>query len=200
VHIPFPYNQWSPLSVAAVQQLFYGAPFSWALAGGYAVEQFLGTCIRAHDDIDIIVFRDDQHQAHQWLTGWCLYAAEPGTLREWNASEWLPYGIHDIWCHHVDAHAWQLQIMLAETDGDAWFSRRHPIIRGQRRDLIVTYQHIPCVRIEVQLLFKAKDTRDKDWHDFHACLPLLDTDAKEWLKHALQLVYPTGHAWLAFLA
>lgn len=93
-----PYSSWMPLSVDAVRRLFASAPFAWGLAGGYAVEQFLGTHIRTHDDIDIIVFRDDQGQVQRWLSDWRLYAADPpGTLRLWNADEYLERGIHDVW-------------------------------------------------------------------------------------------------------
>ena len=56
----FPYTLWKPLSVAEVEHLFRDAPFAWGLAGGYAIEQFLGSSIRPHDDIDIVVFREDQ--------------------------------------------------------------------------------------------------------------------------------------------
>lgn len=197
----FPYTLWKPLSVTEVQKLFRDSPFAWGLAGGYAVEQFLGTSIRAHDDIDIIVFRDDQHGLYQSLNDWCLYAADPpGTLRLWNENEWLGVGIHDIWGHHINARSWQLQIMLVETDGAEWVSRRHPMIRGSRSDLIVSYHGIPSIRIEVQLLYKAKGNREKDRLDFQACLPLLTVEAKTWLIQALQLAHPEGHAWLSSLA
>jgi hypothetical protein len=118
---------------------------------------FLGRSIRAHSDIDVVVFRDDQLVVQHWLAGWCLYAADPpGTLRPWLSGEYLPVGIHDIWGHRVDASAWQLQLMLAEVEGDMWWSRRNPVIRGQRNDLIVTYHGLPCVRIEVQLMYKSR--------------------------------------------
>src|SRR5690349_12990359 len=111
----FPYTRWEPLSVAEVAALFRDAPFRWGLAGGYAVEQFLGTPIRPHDDIDIAVFRDDQAQLYQWLGEWRLFAADPpGTLRPWSEGEWLPAGIHDIWAHLRTARAWQLQVMLID--------------------------------------------------------------------------------------
>ena len=58
-----PYETWQPLSVAEAVALFADAPFGWGLAGGYAVEQFLGRAIRPHADIDIGVFRDQQRQA-----------------------------------------------------------------------------------------------------------------------------------------
>jgi hypothetical protein len=196
----FPYDSWTPLSVAEVCQLFRNAPFPWGLAGGYAVEQFLGTSIREHSDMDIIVFRDDQHRLQEWLTRWSLYAADPpGTLRPWNPDEWLPRGIHDIWGYQTSAGAWQLQIMLVETDGEEWVSRRHHLIRGPRDDLIVYYGQVPCVRIEVQLLYKAKGNREKDSQDFQACLPKLTVESKAWLKQALYHAHPEGHAWQDFL-
>jgi hypothetical protein len=192
-----PYSRWQPLSVGEVMRLFAGAPFVWALAGGHAVEQFVGKPIREHDDIDVLVFRVDQLHCQQWLAGWDLFAADPpGTLRPWLSGEQLPIGIHDIWGHRVGSEAWELQLMLAETEGDEWFSRRSPLIRGWREDLFVNYNGLPCLRVEVQLLYKAKSARPKDEVDFQAALPLLSGDAREWLRRNLWLAHPEGHAWI----
>lgn len=196
-----PYDRWEPLLVAELVASLRGAPFTWGLAGGYAVEQFLGRPIRAHDDIDIVVFRDQQLRAQEWLAGWELYAADPpGSLRPWRAGEQLRFGIHDIWGHRAAAQAWQLQIMLLEAEGDAWFSRRDPRVRGRRADLIVDYGGLPCILIEVQLLYKARGMRPKDVQDFQACLPLLSAGARAWLRDQLQLLHPDGHPWIARLA
>jgi hypothetical protein len=192
-----PYNNWRPLSVAEVVQMFADAPFTYGLAGGYAVEQFLGWSIREHADIDVVVFRDKQLQVQRRLAGWRLYAADPpGTLRPWRDEEYLPLGIHDIWGHRAGVQAWELQIMLDEVEGDEWFMRRNPQVRGPRDALIVTYNRIPCVRVEAQLLYKARSGRPKDTQDFQACLPHLPADAKTWLRDNLLLLYPAGHAWL----
>lgn len=195
-----PFSHWQPLPIAEVAQLFSGAPFTWGLAGGYAVEQFLGRSIREHGDIDIVIFRDEQQQAQRWLSGWQLHAADPpGNLRPWAIDEYLPYGIHDIWGHRTGSSAWQMQLMLTETEGEEWYSRRDHAIRGHRSDLIVTYGGLPCVRVEVQLLYKAKRTLPKDMLDFQSCLPLLSPAQKEWLKDGLLRLYPAGHIWLASL-
>ena len=199
--IRFPDSQWQPLSVAEAVRLMAGAPFTWGLAGGYAVEQFVGRAMRGHADLDIIVFRDEQLQLQRWLAGWQLFAADPpGTLRPWLADEYLPLGIHDIWGYRAGASAWEMQVMLTEVDGDEWFSRRNPLIRGRREDLIVEYGGIPCVRVEVQLLYKAKGRRPKDEIDFHACLPLLTASARQWLRDNLRLAHPEGHAWIDLLS
>jgi len=97
-----PQSNWQPLSIEEVVQLFAKAPFTWGLAGGYAVEQFLGRSTREHSDIDVVVYRDAQLQAQSWLSTWQLYAADPpGALRPWIDNEYLPYGIHDIWGHRL---------------------------------------------------------------------------------------------------
>jgi hypothetical protein len=195
-----PFSNWQPLSVTEVKQLFAGSPFAWGLAGGYAIEQFVGESLREHGDIDVVVFRDDQIQVQQWLAEWRLYAADPpGSLRPWVTEEYLPFGIHDIWCHKNETRVWQLQIMLAEAEGNEWFSRRNPLVRGRREELFVDYHGIPCIKVEVQLLYKARDIRPKDLLDFQACLPLMSTTAKEWLSHQLRLSFPEGHSWLGSL-
>lgn len=197
MHPDIPYDRWQPLSLEQVTTLFTGAPFQWAIAGGYALEQFLGRSIRQHDDMDVMVFRDQQNPVQGWLKGWELYAADPpGTLRKWNIGEYLPEAVHDIWCHRTAVQMWEFQFMVAEVDGQEWFSRCSPLIRGKREDLIVIYNGVPCIRVEVQLMYKAKNLRPKDEIDFQACMPHLNGEAKQWLKDALLLLYPDGHRWL----
>ena len=196
MHPDIPYDQWQPLSVTEIKQLFAGAPFAWGLAGGHAIEQFLGKSIREHGDIDVVVFRDHQRELQLWLDGWQLYAADlPKQLRPWITDEYLPFGIHDIWCHKTGSRSWQLQIMFAEAEGNEWFSRRNPLIRGGREGLFATYNGIPCIKVEVQLLYKAKDVRPKDQIDFQACLPHMSERARQWLSETLRLSFPEGHAW-----
>ena len=199
--IEIPFTSWEAITVDQVLLLFTHAPFAWGLAGGHAIEQFLGKAIREHADIDIVVFRDEQLLLQRWLAGWRLYAADPpGCLRPWEENEYLPFGIHDIWGHQLGAQAWQLQIMLNEVEGSEWFSRHDPHVRGLRSDLFVPYQSIPCVRVEVQLLYKARHILPKDEQDFQACLPLLSTEAKQWLRDSIRILYPDGNPWLKFLA
>jgi len=196
-----PYSRWSPLAVTEVGRRFAGAPFTWGLAGGYTIEQFAGHPIRAHGDIDIVVFRNEQLMLQRWLSGWQLFAADPpGALRPWRAGEALPYGIHDIWGHERQSDARQLQIMLVETEGDERFSRPDHRVRGHRSDLIVACGGLPGLRVEVQLFYKARNPRPKDELDFEACLPRLDTPARGWLCDQLRLLCPEDHPWLTRLA
>ncbi len=195
-----PEEKWQPLSVQDVCDLFDGAPFQWAIAGGYAIELFLGESHRSHEDTDVLVFRDEQLTAQAWLKDWTIYASDPpGTLRLWEDKEYLPSGINDIWLHHQTSDAWQLQLLLTDVDGADWIHRHYPTIRGKRDALITRYGGIPCIRVEVQLFYKARKRRPKDEQDFRASLPHLSQDAKTWLKDNLSLIYSEGHDWLEFL-
>ncbi len=191
------YDNWTPLTVSEVTTLFKDAPFAWCLAGGYAIEKFVGTAFREHGDIDILVYRDEQLKAQAWLADWQLYAADPpGTLREWETDEFLPKGIHDIWGHQTGKDTWQMQLMVTEVDNDEWYSRHNAQIRGKRSDLMTTYKDIPCIRVEVQLLYKSRNQRPKDILDFQACLPQLSIEAKTWLKDQILILFPDGHPWV----
>jgi hypothetical protein len=199
-----PDERWQPLSLAETVDLFTGAPFAWALGGGYCVEQFVGAPYRDHDDVDVVIFRDEQLAAQRWLPGWVLYASDPpGTHRLWNVGEYLPFGIHDIWGYREGKAAWEFQFMVAEAEGEGedaeWFSRRDPRIRGKRGDLFTVYNSLPCVRIELQLFYKSRGLRPKDQLDFSQCLPLLSAEQKAWLAHSIRLMNPNGHVWLARL-
>jgi hypothetical protein len=192
-----PYRNWQPLSLADVMQVFADAPFTWGLAGGSAVEQFLGTAIREHGDTDVVAYRDEQPRVQRRRADWQLSAADPpGTLRPWTAEGCLPYGIHDSWGQRLPVQAWELQIVLAAVDGAHWFTRRRPQLRARRDGLAAIDSGMPCIRIEVQLLYQARSCRPKGTCDLQACLPQLPADAKRWLGDNLLLVYPTGHAWL----
>ncbi|MCB9458317.1 MAG: amino acid transporter [Anaerolineaceae bacterium] len=196
-----PFNNWQPISLEQTIALFDGAPFTWFIAGGYAVELFLGHSIREHDDVDVVVFREDQLAAQSWLKGWRLYAADPpGTLRPWLQDEFLPFGVHDIWGHRDGKQHWEMQLMLAESEHDRWFARFDEGIGGPRNDLFTTYNDVPSIRIEVQLLYKCRRPRPKDEADFAACLPLLSDDQCQWLATYIRRLFPDGHPWLDKLA
>lgn len=201
VHFGIPEDRWQPLSVVETIALFVHAPFKWGLAGGHAIEQFLGRGHRAHGDIDIIVFRDEQLALQQWLAAnWSLYASDPpGTLRRWLPDEFLGAGINDLWAHRHGVEAWELQAIIVDVEGDEWISRRGPMIRGPRHTLLTTYHGVPCVRAEVQLMYKARHCRPKDEQDFQACVPRLEPQAKTWLHTQIRLLHGEDHPWLAAL-
>jgi hypothetical protein len=195
---------WEPLAVRDLARLLAGASFPWWVAGGWAIDLFVGHQTRPHDDLDVLVLRRDQLAVQQVMRGWDLHAADPpGTLRPWRPGETLGVGIHDIWCRPHVASPWAFQLMLADADatGTRWVFRRDrrvtgPLSRLGRRGA----ENIAYLAPEVQLLYKAKPVpRPKDEHDFAVALPLLDAPRRRWLTQALTILHPQ-HPWLAQLA
>ncbi|WP_405607205.1 amino acid transporter [Streptomyces sp. NBC_01511] len=195
-----PLGRWEPAPPAEVVRLFSGLRCPWWIAGGYAIEFAVGHAFRSHGDIDVLLLRRDQLAAQRALAGWEWWAADPpGTLRPWAAGEILPPGVHDIWCRPGPGTPWRIQVMLDESHGRQWTSRRDPRVRRPVGGLGATSaEGAPYLAPEVQLFYKAKEPRPQDEEDFAAVLPLLTDDRRQWLADAISLAYGT-RPWLARL-
>lgn len=193
-----PYGPWEPLTPAAIGELLGRVGVPWWIAGGWALDLFLGYESRPHDDTDVLVLRPDQLTVQRALAGWDLHAADPPkTLRPWLSGEELPVGVHDVWCRPSPSAPWALQLMLAETEGDEWVYRRDRRVRRPVAALgCVSPDGLPYLAPEVQLLYKAAPTpRAKDSADFAAVAPRLPADRRDWLRDALAVCAPTAHGW-----
>ncbi|MEV6236005.1 amino acid transporter [Lentzea sp. NPDC051838] len=179
---------WDPLSPAEVAGLF--GDVRWWIAGGHAIEMFVGRPLRPHSDIDVLLLRRDQLAAQRALAGWEWWAADPpGTLRPWRPGEILPTGVHDIWCRPAGSDHWRVQVMLDESDGDDWVSRRHPRVRRSISSIgNATASGIPYLVPEIQLFYKSTAPRPKDQIDFDAALPLLSAVQRQWLADTLAIL------------
>jgi hypothetical protein len=190
---------WQPLTPASVEKLFDRLHAPWWIAGGLAIDAFLGRTSREHGDIDVGVLRRDQLEVQAALTGWDLQAADPpGKLRPWLAGETLPESVHDIWCRRSTDAAWGLQLMLEQADGEEWEYRRSIAVHRPINSLTWPFEGVPYLAVEVQLLYKAGAMSPKNLADFEACDPLLSDVQRNWLRTALALAHP-GHPWIARL-
>jgi aminoglycoside-2''-adenylyltransferase len=190
---------WEPLTPAEVIGRFDGITEPWWIAGGYAIELFVGRPLRSHGDIDVLLLRRDQALIHHVLPGWDIHAADPpGSLRPWPAGERLPEHVHDIWCRERPEGPWRVQFMLDRSDGDTWICRRDERIRRPIASL--RWDGTAALVPEVQLLYKAtRSTMPKNEVDFAAALPLLGATQRDWLDNALALT-AADHSWRAALA
>lgn len=161
------------------------------------MELAVGKQLRDHLDIDILVLRRDHHKVQHVLPDWQWWASDPpGRLRPWERGERLPVGVHDIWCRPAEAEPWRIQVMLDESAGEEWVSRRDPRIRRPISSLgLVGAERVPYLAPEVQLFYKAKQPRPKDETDFTAVLPLLGVEQREWLDAAIRTCYGREHVW-----
>ncbi|WP_240634772.1 MULTISPECIES: hypothetical protein [Streptomyces] len=111
--------------------------FTWWVAGGIAIELAVGHRIRSRGDIDVLL-RRDQLVAQQILAGWAV--DPPGSLRPWAPGEVLPVGVHDIWCRPGPDEPWRIQVMLDNSRGHEWVSRRDHRVRRPISTLGMTGQ------------------------------------------------------------
>ena len=191
---------WDPVEPPEAEVTLSGADFPWWIAGGYALEAFVGRRWRDHPDLDIGVFRRDQLKLQAALSGWELHAADPpGTLRVWLPGEVLPAGVHDIWAREGPTGPWRFQLMIDEHDDDEWIYRRDSRIQRSFESLTWNLFGVEYLAPEVQLLFKSKGSRAKDEEDFRQVAPLLTPMQRHWLLDALRLT-SAGHPWIATLA
>lgn len=191
---------WSPLPADTINEVMQGADFFWCLAGGLAIERVVGESYRSHDDSDIVVLRPQLAAVQRYFDGWFLAAADPpGLLRRWDPGERLPWRVHDVWAHRADAKAWELQLMIQEADGDCWYYRRDDRVNGRIDDLATLVDGVPCLRMDLQLLYKSRGIRAKDDEDFLRLAPVLPHEQRQTLLDWLRLTNPNGHQWIEAL-
>ena len=182
----------TPASVAAIMDR---VGVWWGVAGGWAIDLWLGEQTRDHHDVEVVVRRLDQQLVHAALVAECeLFALDPpgGGWRPWNG---VP----------IDDPAFQLQarsssgkfdVFTETVDDTQWhFRRDNRIARAPAEVIVRSSSGIPIVRPEIQLLYMATSTEPKNQGDFEMARPHLSPEAAAWLRDALQIALP-GHRWL----
>ena len=168
----------------------------WWVAGGWAIDLYLGHQSRSHRDVDIAVLRRDQHALRRYLQRWHFTKMVNGVSFAWPEQEQLELPVHEV---YAENGAVRLEFLLNEAAGDKWLFRRNesvsaPIGRITRQSA----NGIPYLSPEVVLLYKAKLRRARDEADFKRVLPKLEPSAMSWLVNALQICHPS-HEWLGEL-
>lgn len=188
--------RWEPLSPEEVAGLLLGFTAPWWIAGGWALDLFIGRQTRAHNDIEIAIFRGDASALRAFLTGWEFFIAEDGTLRPLAPGTALAADAHELWSRERGRSAWQLEVLIEDREGERWAYRRHPRIGANVHDLgRVTESGIPYLRPEIQLLYKSQGSRAVDESDLITILPRLDPAQRATLVAWLFTMSPT-HRWL----
>ena len=170
----------------------------WWLAGGRALDLFLGAESRAHADLDVGILRRDAAGVLAALPEWQFFAARDGTLSRC-APGAPPPAANSLWARRSDASAWAFELLLDEAADDRWLFRRAPAISRPLTELV---RHdatgLPYLAPEIQLLYKAARPRAKDAADFARVAARLEPAARAWLRESLARVHP-GHEWLTAL-
>jgi hypothetical protein len=172
--------QWDPLTLSELQSTLRGFPGLWWVAGGVAIELAVGSPVRSHGDIDILVLRRDQELLRAHLKEWIVRESDAGT---------------SLWCRQTLRRPWSFEVLLDDAKGDRWVSRRCTAVTRPLAEMgWRTSIGIPVLAPEIVLFYKAKDTREHDNVDFEAVLPQLDSKARTWLNDAIGHIRP-NHPW-----
>lgn len=190
-------GNWERLRPADAAALLAELDAPWWIAGGWALDLFLGTETREHADVDIAVLRRDQLALYQLLRKWDLrYATRGHMLAPWGGQP-LALPVHAVWARrsHDAAAPWTFEVLLDEHRGDYWVYRRNPEVARPLEDLGGRRRGIPFLRPEIVLLHKSKEPTPRDEGDFDVALPRLGEAARSWLCRALSASAPR-HPWL----
>lgn len=178
----------------------FGRP--WMVAGGWAVDLYLGRVTRAHKDVEFAILREDQLALRAHLVGWtCRFGTRvPERPRAaWDDGMWLSAPIHQIWADRPSGDPATLDILLNERSGEEWLFRRDQTVTMPLAELIHrSGRGIPILAPEVVLLYKAGAPQDYDEADYAQLAPVLPRRSHAWLRRALEHCHP-GHRWLEAL-
>jgi uncharacterized protein YbdZ (MbtH family) len=200
----------------------FGRP--WALAGGWAVDAWVGHQTREHGDVDIVVSHEDQHTLFEHLSGWNMVAHDPpiagggSNTDRWDGrSLTLPAHIHARPSDAEIPDGWpvagapldgrNLEVILDRREGDDWWLHDDPRVNIAADQYIrVSPVGLPTLSPEVVLFFKAtaypadaRFPRALDERDFLALCGRLRAQERQWLRGALT-AYRPGHGWLGHIA
>ncbi|MCP3029278.1 nucleotidyltransferase domain-containing protein [Halobacillus sp. A5] len=178
------------LQVNEVMKHFDG---KWFVAGGWAVDLHIGEETREHEDIEVAVFREELPELSDWLNGWTTYIVDHSRLVEGKVDKSLDEHIHEIHAHREET---KLEVLLNEKSRDRFKFRRDPEVTFPLNRMNLRSEHgVPYLNPEIVLLYKAKNTKEKDEQDFQSVFPFLNEQQKEWLKQAL-IIHQPEHPWL----
>ena len=193
-------DTWRPLTIDDVQHRFARFDGNWWIAGGHAIDLFVGWVTRPHDDIDVEIFRKDRDVLFDVFEGWDLHVVGHGGLVPWVRRTDIAPHVFGVWGRPSTEEPWAVEVMLADGNQARWRFRRDPDISLPGEDLIRTsLAGVPHCTPEVQMLYKSKMARAKDDIDLARTLHLMTRSQRHWLADAIARSEP-NHPWIELLA
>lgn len=172
----------------------FAAP--WCLGGGWACDGWVGRVTRPHDDVDIVIWRQDQLAFRSAFDDWHWESHAKGASREWSLGTCLELPCHNAHGRRAEE---RLEVLMIERDGTDWWYRRNPLIRmPAARVMLRSPAGVTVLNPAIALLFKSTRLEAKDHHDFAMVAPILEPEDRTWLRQALTAAHPQ-HAWIRSL-
>lgn len=181
------FNNWELLSIASLKQIMHDADFDWYLAGGIALDEFLGRKTRDHEDMDILVNFKYLERILDYFNIYKVYTARNGSLslslfNEIDSTE-------SLWIAKDENESFIIEILFFEEEAGHWVYKRDNAVRKKIEDIYYDKNDMKIIQPEIQLLYKmnSSNVREKDLYDYHNVYPLLDEKQREWLDQYVKL-------------
>jgi hypothetical protein len=172
----------------------------WWVAGGWALDLFVGHQSRSHKDLDIGIFRRDAVEVMTALPSWEFFEAKSGELTRLRMDATPRLAVNSLWSRPRGAKEWVLELMLDECRDEQWVFRRDTRIQCPLTNAIQRNpEGIPYLAPEIQLLYKARATRVQDQADFDHVVPTISPSGRRRLQESLMKMDP-HHGWLSVLS
>jgi hypothetical protein len=188
--------KWLPLEPREAAKLLEGLSVPWWIAGGWAIDLFLGRRTRTHADTDIALLRGTEPALAGCLPSWDIQIAHEGGFIPWDGGPMeRPY--HQFLARPGAESPWATEFMLEEHADDVWVYRRDARVTLSIAALgRKTVDGVPYICPEVALLYKARGKGiERNAADFESAVAALSPKARGWLLDALLIAHP-GHAWI----
>jgi hypothetical protein len=185
-------GQWRALEPRDAAAMLAPVTVPWWIAGGWALDLFVGTQTRQHKDLDVGIARSSAPAVLSALGDWEFFEAKDGALYRPDA---VPRAqVNCLWGRPLGERDWSLELLLEEVEQDEWVYRRARSIRvALARALRRDASGLNYLAPELQLIYKARSAREEDQADYARVLPLLDRNARDWLEQALETAHPEPH-------
>ena len=163
----------------------------WGIAGGWALDLWQDSVTRPHSDIEISCFLADLPALLPLLGGLEIAVARNKQLTPYEPGTELPATPFSLWLRKHGQTLWDFEIVAeAKMDGQ-WAYRRDPSVRWPLASVFRrAASGWPIIAPEIQLLYKCKEPRDKDLLDLKRFVPVLDDEARLWLRSAVATAHP----------
>lgn len=167
----------------------------WHVAGGWALDLWLGRQTRQHGDLEISVLRSDFSVFREAIGPFSFFAAKNGVLTPLEVDECPAPDVHQVWVLDAVERCWKLDLFLDPGDDLCWTYRRDHSVQVSRRDCVALSENgVPFLAPEIVMLYKAKRLAAKDRSDFDVCVPFLEPAARRWLSRMIEKYFPS-HEW-----
>jgi hypothetical protein len=174
-------------------------PGPWWIGGGWAIDLWLGSQIREHEDIEVCVLRHNQDVFRTYCAEWQFFTPRNDQWAPMADDELLVPPHFMLQFQQTPATVITVEDMQPVfefllndvADDGQWIFLPEPSIRVPLDQIHgVSPLHVPVTMPEIILLHKALYVRPKDEHDFQRVLPHLGATRRAWLAAQFARIRP----------